>query len=80
MNQAGNAERDTVSQETEAAPRPWTPDEKLPDGSTRVTVKRCCNGCGKRLGDVSDDEIDAAIAGGRLPDVRAECGCSPVSL
>lgn len=52
--------------------RPWTTDVVRPQGRT-LTVKRCCNGCGRKLGDVTDDEIDAAIGGGSLPDVRDEC-------
>lgn len=56
--------------------RPSTPDETLPDGSRRCRVKRCCNGCGRVLGDVTEAEIDAAVAGIPLPDVRDECGCA----
>lgn len=58
-----------------AGKRPWTPDEKIEGGGTRITVKRCCNGCGRQLGDVTDAEMDATIEGRPLPDVRAECGC-----
>lgn len=54
-----------------------TPDLTLPDGSTRITVKRCCNGCGRSLGDVTDAEMDACISGAPLPDVTTECGCGP---
>jgi len=58
--------------------RPWTPDEKLPEGGTRVTVKRACNGCGELLGDVTDAEMDRAVAGLPSEDVRAECPrCRP---
>lgn len=58
--------------------RPSTPDRKNPDGSTTVTVQRCCNGCGNPIGDVTDAEIDGSIAGLRLPDVRDECPtCTP---
>jgi hypothetical protein len=56
--------------------RPWTPEEQLPDGGRRITMKRACNGCGRRLGDVTSAEMDAAIEGRPLPDVRDECGCS----
>lgn len=59
-----------------AETRPWTPDESLPDGVTRIHVKRCCNGCGRILGDVTEAEIDAAVTGAPLPDVTAECGCA----
>lgn len=55
--------------------RPRTPDRKNPDGSTRVRVKRSCD-CGQDLGDARPDELDAAMAGLPLPDVRLECGCS----
>lgn len=64
----------TVSEWQETT-RQWTPDRRNPDGSTTVTVKRCCNGCGRPLGDVTDREVNAGIAGIRLPDVRDECGC-----
>lgn len=57
--------------------RPDTPDRIDPDGWTRIHVKRCCNGCGRVLGDVLDSELDAGIAGRPLPDVRQECGCQP---
>jgi hypothetical protein len=59
------------------AARPRTPDRKttLPDGTVRttVTVQRACNGCRQPLGDVTDREIEDAIAGAPLTDVRAEC-------
>ena len=53
--------------------RPVTPDVPLPGGGSRIHVKRCCNGCGQSLGDVTDAEIAAAIDGRGLPDVRKEC-------
>lgn len=57
--------------------RPWTPPVEVTteDGqpATRVTVKRSCNGCGDRLGDATEAEFDAAVAGLPLPDVRDEC-------
>lgn len=56
--------------------RPSTPPRKNPDGTTTMTVGRCCNGCGRKLGDVTDAEMDAAMSGAPLPDVRAECGCA----
>lgn len=37
------------------------------------TVQRCCNGCGSEIGDVRQEEIEAAIAGRDLPDVTDEC-------
>lgn len=59
-----------------ATTRPWTPDEHLPGGGKRIHVKRCCNSCGRVLGDVTEAEIEAGVAGRPLPDVTAECGCS----
>ena len=50
------------------APRPWTPDT-----SSTIKMKRACNGCGQRLGDVTDQEMARAINGLPLPDVRKEC-------
>lgn len=55
--------------------RPWTPDYIDLGGATHVRVKRACNGCGDRLGDATLDELDAAVDGLPLPDVRIECGC-----
>lgn len=55
--------------------RTWTHDVRTESGKT-ISVKRCCNGCGRRLGDVRDGELAAAIAGKPQPDVRSECGCS----
>ncbi len=47
-------------------------------GARTITLQRCCNGCGRELRDVTDAEIDAAIEGRRLPDVRHECpDCAP---
>jgi hypothetical protein len=58
------------------APRPWTPDRANPDGSTRITLKRACNGCSKLLGDLISRDADAH---GNLTDVRAECpNCRPL--
>lgn len=58
--------------------RNFTPDRKNADGSTTVRIKRCCNGCGKNIGDVTESELEAAVAGAPLPDVRKECGCLSV--
>lgn len=63
--------------------RPNTPDvitvKPGPNGtirrSRRVTVKRACDGCGQDVGDVTDQELDYAIAGLPLPSVVAEHGC-----
>jgi hypothetical protein len=55
-----------------------TPEVRNPDGSRSITVQRCCNGCGESLGDVTMIEIELAIDGRPLPDVRAECpNCRP---
>lgn len=56
-------------------PRPWTPRMPSSGGGTTVTVKRACNRCGRRLGDATDAELEAAVNGSRLPDVHQECGC-----
>ena len=57
------------------AGRPWTEDEPIPGGGKRITVKRCCNGCGAALGDVQDHDISSS---GHLTDVRSECPiCTP---
>lgn len=61
-------------------PRTHTPDEVVTreDGtrSTRMHLKRCCNGCGVQLGDVDDRDVDG---NGDLTDVRAECDhCHPL--
>lgn len=54
--------------------RVWTDPVKRPEGGTRLRVKRCCNGCGRELGDAHEVELEAAVAGRPLPDVRDECG------
>lgn len=60
--------------------RPSTPDRVNGDGSTTIKLKRCCNGCGQYLGDVSDQEMARAINGLPLPDVRRECPtCGPTA-
>lgn len=51
-----------------------------PDGRTTTThtVQRACNGCHRTIGDVTDEEMDAAMNGLPLPDVRDECPwCAP---
>ena len=53
--------------------RPWTADRRNEDGSTTIRMKRACNGCGQRLGDVTDAEMARAVNGLPLPDVRREC-------
>lgn len=55
--------------------RKFTPSRKLPSGATRITVKRCCNGCGDEIGDATEFELESAMCGLPLPDVRQECGC-----
>lgn len=57
-----------------------TPDVELPGGGKQITVKRACNGCGELIGDVTEEEIERAIARLPIEDVRAECErCAPVA-
>lgn len=57
-----------------------TPDRVNADGSKTVTTKRACNGCGELLGDITKAEMNAAIAGRPMPDVRRECAaCAPTA-
>jgi hypothetical protein len=55
-----------------APTRPYTPNEHR-NGRCVLHVKRACNGCGELIGDVTDQEIEAAIDGLPLTDVRHEC-------
>lgn len=55
--------------------RTFTPVEKLPGGGERIRVQRVCNGCYESVGDANATELDHAVAGLQLPDVRLECGC-----
>ena len=55
--------------------RPATPTYVDVEGIKHLTVQRSCNGCGESLGDATSDELDAAMEGRPLPDVRLECGC-----
>ena len=65
--------------EHDILPRHKTPHHRNPDGSGTITVQRCCNGCGLSLGDVTLTEIECAIDGRPLPDVRPECpDCRPL--
>jgi hypothetical protein len=58
------------------AARTYTPNRTNDDGSTTITMKRCCNGCGHYLGDVDNRDVDAH---GNLTDVRGECdNCRPL--
>ncbi|MFE9127046.1 hypothetical protein ACFYOF_16775 [Streptomyces sp. NPDC007148] len=60
--------------------RPNTPDRVNEDGSTTIKTKRACNGCSELLGDITDQEMNLAINGGPLPDVRRECpNCAPTA-
>ncbi|MEU5900656.1 hypothetical protein [Streptomyces venezuelae] len=60
--------------------RPSTPDRINADGSKTIKMKRACNGCGKHIGDVTDEEMAAAMNGRPLPDVRRECpACGPTA-
>lgn len=46
--------------------------------STVLVTQRCCNGCGREIGDVNEMELDCAVTGRPLPDVRTECPwCAP---
>lgn len=46
-------------------------------GQTTITMQRCCNGCGRSLGDATPIEIACATLGIDLPDVTGECAvCS----
>jgi hypothetical protein len=65
-----------------ANPRSNTPNEEYIDeaGHRRsvISSKRHCNGCGQALGDPTGWEMDCAVAGIGLPDVRPECPtCTP---
>lgn len=55
-------------------PRQHTPDvESINAEGRRVTtfrLKRCCNGCGARLGDADNRDV---TRDGELTDVRSEC-------
>lgn len=69
--------------EARFVPRTNTPDAVTVDADgfkrTTFTVKRACNGCSQYLGDVTDAEINRAVAGLPLLDVRAECAhCAPL--
>ncbi|WP_306317285.1 MULTISPECIES: hypothetical protein [unclassified Streptomyces] len=56
--------------------RPNTPDRVNADGSTTFHIKRCCNGCGQKLGDLAAWDHDGH---GNLTDVRGECAhCLPL--
>ncbi|MFD3336099.1 hypothetical protein ACFWV1_26145 [Streptomyces sp. NPDC058700] len=50
-----------------------TPDRTNPDGTRTITTKRACNGCGQLIGDITTAEMNAAVDGRPLPDVRREC-------
>lgn len=56
--------------------RTATPDRIRKGGGKTMTIQRACNGCQKSLGDAREDELESAVAGLPLPDVRLECGCS----
>lgn len=57
--------------------RPWTLD-KVEGTKRTIRVKRCCENCHRPIGDVTDAETDAAIAGAPLHPVVDECGCRVV--
>lgn len=59
--------------------RTHTPDRVHGDGSRTMTVKRACNGCATLLGDITEAEMDRAVAGLPALDFRAECAhCRPL--
>lgn len=58
--------------------RTSTPDRYNDDGSRTITVKRACNGCHRLIGDLTEEEAEAAMNGEALPDVTLECGCAIV--
>lgn len=60
--------------------RHFTPDTVNENGSHRVRIMRACNGCGQLIGDVMDDEIEAAVMGLPSSDVRAECDTCVVAF
>jgi hypothetical protein len=63
--------------------RTHTPDRITVDADGRTTttikVQRACNGCSQMLGDITEQEMNAAIAGLPQGDVRTECEhCKPL--
>lgn len=67
-----------------AAPRTFTPDVVTvnADGRKHTTgkMKRACNGCGRHIGDVTDQEMACGVNVLPLPDVRRECpDCGPTA-
>jgi hypothetical protein len=44
-----------------------------PTKRTQHTVQRCCNGCRREIGDMTELEGQCAVEGWPLPDVRGEC-------
>lgn len=74
----GHSPRDGERPNNVSPLRHWTPDRASASGGTTITVKRACNGCGALLGDVTEREVERAIAGQPIEDVRAECPtCRP---
>ncbi len=55
--------------------RPSTPPRELEDGRRTITVKMCCERCGREVGDANTEELEAAMSGAPLPKVAAECKC-----
>lgn len=61
---------------TRTPARTWTDDTGREHRT--FTVQRCCNGCRREIGDVTEQEITDAINGAPLSDVRHECPwCAP---
>lgn len=59
--------------------RATTPDVVNPTAqASTVHLTRSCNGCRQLIGDVSWEEMEAAMSGDPLPDARGECPrCAP---
>lgn len=60
--------------------RPNTPPAKSPNGGQVITVKMCCERCGREVGDATQEEFEAAVSGAPLPKVVDECGCLTASI
>ena len=73
---------DSTARPAPILPRSWTSTSitwtRGPNRTTskRITMKRACSGCHRRLGDAHDHEIAIAMNRGSLPDTTRECGCA----
>jgi hypothetical protein len=50
-----------VAELHDVLPRRRTPGRLNDDGSTTLTVQRCCNGCGEPLGDVAPEDVPRVL-------------------